>query len=142
MKAANIRTEPDGASTKIDRDGSPSQRHLSSSDDEESVCSIDYQETTSTGRKIKQFKCDICGNCYTQKHNLSDHMNLHAGDRPFECQYCAKTFTKPSVLRLHRKTHFPPTLECDYCPKMFTQKCNRDRHMRTHKGYNIRSIRV
>ena len=123
------------------KENAPNLTHApldTSSSNEEEYSSDDNDNADgasgATGRQTPKFACAICGNCYTRKVSLSNHMNLHSGARLFECQYCAKTFSRPSSLRKHRKTHFPPTYQCDYCPKMFTQKSNRDRHMNTHTG--------
>ena len=127
-----------GSAFKIHGASSSRPPPSSSSSSEEIDASSDSQEadeaTVSTGRPIKKFKCDICGHCCSSKNGISLHMNKHTGAKPFECQYCAKTFSRPSSLYLHRKTHFPPTFRCDYCPKMFTLKSNRDWHMNTHTG--------
>jgi len=88
----------------------------SSNEEEYSLNDNDNADCASgvTGRQTPKFTCAICGNCYTRKVSLSNHMNLHSGAKPFECQYCAKTFSHHVYLRDHRKTHFPPTYRCNY----------------------------
>ena len=37
--------------------------------------------------------------------NLSEHMKLHSGDKPFKCKECQKKFSCKSGLTKHTITH-------------------------------------
>ncbi len=41
----------------------------------------------------KPFPCDICGKAYAQKGHLDDHKRIHTGEKPFRCDICEKTFS-------------------------------------------------
>ena len=53
---------------------------------------------------------------------------------PYECGICAKTFTKPSALIRHVKSHSKPH-QCDICQRRFGKAHCLTVHMRTHTGY-------
>ena len=52
-------------------------------------------------------KCIACGRCFDTAQKLEDHMNLHTGNRPFECPVpgCGTTFSNRAMLYKHKKTH-------------------------------------
>ena len=39
-----------------------------------------------------EFKCYFCPKMFVQKQNRDDHMNIHTGAKPFECEQCDETF--------------------------------------------------
>lgn len=39
----------------------------------------------------KPYGCDICGQKFVQKINLSNHAKVHSGIKPFACPECQKT---------------------------------------------------
>jgi len=36
----------------------------------------------------KKYKCDVCGKGFAQKQHLSDHKNIHTGEKPYKCKFC------------------------------------------------------
>ncbi|KAK7031192.1 hypothetical protein VNI00_013608 [Paramarasmius palmivorus] len=51
-----------------------------------------------------EFKCSICSQDFTARHNLTNHINAHRGIKPFECPHCHKYYTTKHVLDRHMKT--------------------------------------
>ncbi|GIY76233.1 hypothetical protein CDAR_430261 [Caerostris darwini] len=53
--------------------------------------------------------------------------------RPYDCDYCDKTFPFPSVLTKHIRSHTgEKPFKCKVCNRCFTQNCDLAKHMRVH----------
>lgn len=51
------------------------------------------------------------------------------------CQYCCKTFSRPSSLQVHIYSHTgEKPFECTECGKPFSVQSNMKRHLKTHKS--------
>lgn len=71
------------------------------------------------------FMCKECNQVFTRNHSLKRHLakgHIHA------CNKCDETFTDPSHLFEHRKSHF---FTCKYCAKSFTRNHNLKKHTST-----------
>lgn len=80
----------------------------------------------------RPFKCEYCGKAFKLRHHMKDHCRVHtgeerrkdliivvsfmlltkhvcffAGERPFRCGLCGKTFSRSTILKAHEKTHYP-----------------------------------
>ncbi|KAJ7808380.1 kinase-like domain-containing protein [Mycena olivaceomarginata] len=51
--------------------------------------------------KAGLYVCSICGNDFTAKHNLQNHIRSHNGVRAFECNGCGRRFGTAHVLKRH-----------------------------------------
>ncbi|XP_037942498.1 uncharacterized protein LOC119675372 [Teleopsis dalmanni] len=73
----------------------------------------------------KQYGCDICGQKFVQKINLTHHSRMHTAEKPYECPECQKRFQERSHLQRHQKYHAQiRSFRCDKCGKMYkTERC-------------------
>ncbi|KIJ92593.1 hypothetical protein K443DRAFT_60739, partial [Laccaria amethystina LaAM-08-1] len=55
-------------------------------------------------KKPGKFRCALCGNTFTEKHNLTNHHNSHRGVKPHSCERCPSAFAVRSSLTRHRKS--------------------------------------
>jgi hypothetical protein len=53
-------------------------------------------------RREAKHQCEHCGQTFTAKHNLQNHIYSHTGVRPFKCPECSQTFVTSGVLNRHR----------------------------------------
>ncbi|XP_070570869.1 zinc finger protein 493-like [Ptychodera flava] len=68
--------------------------------------------------------CEECGKTFKYQKSLRYHMLSHSGERPYQCQYCKKTY-KSSY---HRDEHIATVhnnlkpYHCEYCLHLFSRK--------------------
>ena len=53
----------------------------------------------------RKFKCDICGKGFNDKAKLSDHNNVHTGEKPFKCKFCNACFASRGTHAMHQRSH-------------------------------------
>ena len=53
----------------------------------------------------RKFKCDVCGKGFNDKAKLSDHKNVHTGEKPFKCKFCNACFASRGTHAMHERSH-------------------------------------
>lgn len=85
--------------------------------------------------KPKTYTCQDCGKTFNAHYNLTRHMPVHTGARPFVCKVCGKGFRQASTLCRHKIIHTeekPHT--CTTCGKAFNRSSTLNTHTRIHAG--------
>ena len=79
----------------------------------------------------KNSTCHVCKKTFSSYSSLSDHANVHTGERPFKCSMCTLCFAHRSTLLKHHRTHSGrKPFVCNICQKRFSQSGNLMRHRR------------
>lgn len=87
-------------------------------------------------KKIKKYECDICGNHFSCKRVITNHLRgVHMKERIFQCTFdqCAKKFATDSALYMHKKIHENVfKCVCHICDRRFRSKSKLKIHMTMH----------
>lgn len=79
------------------------------------------------------FRCEICKKRFVSCKNLQNHMQMHAGDTPYSCDMCPMQFSHKSYLNSHKLTHVTNKHhDCDVCGKQFLSKYQLNSHKQSH----------
>ena len=103
-------------------------------------CSTYYKSSTDLNRHVdsvhyqETFECDSCAKVFTRKDNLTQHKKTShmEGNNPLECDKCGHTFNRRDKYITHRNKK---NSECSVCHEQFCFKKDLDEHMKKiHDG--------
>lgn len=79
-------------------------------------------------------ECPHCGQGFTRRSRLREHVFQHTGEKLFNCKICKKSFPSPANLLRHSLIHGGSRIySCPICDKRFFQPTSLKRHMMTHQ---------
>ncbi|XP_065144213.1 uncharacterized protein [Paramisgurnus dabryanus] len=87
-------------------------------------------------RKGRCYSCTQCSLQFRFLNSYKEHMFDHAGQRPYACPLCPKTFIQEKSLHAHQyESHkLCESLKCDVCSKTFSSLRNLIKHSLLHNG--------
>ena len=77
--------------------------------------------------------CDFCGKGFSQKKNLTRHLQIHSPTKNYTCNICEKNFYWKDVLDRHMLTHVNERkFRCNICSNVFNRYDSLQCHLKLH----------
>lgn len=75
-----------------------------------------------------------CSRRFARTDELTRHLRVHTGLKPFVCPICERSFSRSDHLTTHVRTHTGERpFACDLCGRRFARSDERKRHWRVHE---------
>nr|XP_046266093.1 early growth response protein 1-B-like [Scatophagus argus] len=97
---------------------------------------------SSVGRQCKTppherpYACpaDGCDRRFSRSDELTRHVRMHTGQKPFQCRICMRSFSRSDHLTTHIRTHTgEKPFACTECGRKFARSDERKRHAKIHQ---------
>ena len=74
-----------------------------------------------------------CERRFSRSDELTRHVRVHTGQKPFQCRICMRSFSRSDHLTTHIRTHTgEKPFACEICGRKFARSDERKRHTKIH----------
>lgn len=93
----------------------------------------------------RPYACPIesCDRRFSRSDELTRHIRIHTGQKPFQCRICMRSFSRSDHLTTHVRTHTgEKPFACDLCNRKFARSDEKKRHAKVHMKQKIKRERT
>nr|XP_020479958.1 early growth response protein 1-like [Monopterus albus] len=77
---------------------------------------------------------ESCDRRFSRSDELTRHVRVHTGQKPFQCRICMRSFSRSDHLTTHIRTHTgEKPFACTECGRKFARSDERKRHAKIHQ---------
>ena len=83
----------------------------------------------------RPYACPVeaCDRRFSRSDELTRHIRIHTGQKPFQCRICMRSFSRSDHLTTHVRTHTgEKPFSCDTCGRKFARSDEKKRHAKVH----------
>lgn len=83
----------------------------------------------------RPYACPVesCDRRFSRSDELTRHIRIHTGQKPFQCRICMRQFSRSDHLTTHVRTHTgEKPFSCDVCGRKFARSDEKKRHAKVH----------
>ncbi|XP_057676942.1 early growth response protein 1-like [Corythoichthys intestinalis] len=99
---------------------------------------LSRRKSQGKGSQERPYTCPAegCDRRFSRSDELTRHVRVHTGQKPFQCRICMRSFSRSDHLTTHIRTHTgEKPFACSECGRKFARSDERKRHTKIHQRH-------